>query len=709
MNITVGSRLLNNLSLSTKLNGILAVITLLMILAAVVGAGGLSKVQTLFSDYRLVARSSNAFSEIEANMLRAKLAVRDYRLSDNEEAVDQTDMQLRELDNMVEKAASLGLDSKTVRELETIKHATNDYNAAFKKVVDLQGQRHTLVREQLDVIGPQLVAQLHSLQQKFLAENDTANFKLVSEVLESLLLGRIEAHKFLLNNDDIYFQKASENLTAALASARRLAVSLEEQSVAAEVPSIAALLQDYQSSLTQAADIIHSRNDLFNKALIGTGAKVVAKLDGLQRRSITQQDTIGPQFTADIASTSERATTITIMTIVIAILGILLIYSQVERPLRKITSAMGILAKGELTVELEKSDRRDEIGVMISSLHVFRDSGLERERLLAEQKKADQEREAAKRAQEERERQREEEKRQREKEMTRQMEAEKRAALEKLAADFEANVMQLVAEVTEQSKMTEQAAQSMATLIEGTAQKTDAASAASTDATANLQTVAGATEQLYASVEEINVQTTASTQKTRDAVEKAQLANGDIEKLAAMSDRISTVIKLINDIAEQTNLLALNATIEAARAGDAGRGFAVVASEVKNLATQTSKATMEISDQVTDMQDAAGKAVEAISVIRMTISDIGDNAVSVASAIEQQHASTREIARNVSDVNGHAQTVDTNINGVRQATTETSAAAHQVLSSSQELNGLAETLRQQVIRFLAGVTAPEAT
>ncbi len=224
-------------------------------------------------------------------------------------------------------------------------------------------------------------------------------------------------------------------------------------------------------------------------------------------------------------------------------------------------------------------------------------------------------------------------------------------------------------------------------------------------ASTNIQSVASATEELSVSVDGIGKQVRESNRIAEAAVQQAQQTDARIGKLSRAAQEIGDVVKLITAIAEQTNLLALNATIEAARAGDAGRGFAVVASEVKSLASQTAKATEDISNHIAGMQEATGESVAAIKEIGATIGQISTIAASITDAVEQQGAATQEIARNVQSVAQGTREAATNIVQVNRGATETGTASEEVLSSAKALSSESTRLRAELDRFMQNIRA----
>ncbi len=354
----------------------------------------------------------------------------------------------------------------------------------------------------------------------------------------------------------------------------------------------------------------------------------------------------------------------------------LVIFNGVIRPIRRTTDAMSSISKGNLNTEIPYGSVQNEVGDMARTLAVFRDGLREAETLRAS---AEEQKAAA--------------------------EAERSASMLKLADDFEKSVGGIVTLVSSAAtEMQAAASQLSATAQEALAQSV-AVSAAAEEAGANVTSVAASTEELGASVGEIGRQVETSATVAASAVREAEEAQAMVDELTETAASIGGVVDLINGLASQTNLLALNATIESARAGEAGKGFAVVAAEVKALAAQTARATTEISEKITKIQDATNRASTAMQNISGTIQSLNHSSTAIASAVEQQTAATQEIIQAVNQASVGTQEVTSNITGVAQAAEQTGEAAVQVQSSSSELATQAERLHYEMDKFLATVRA----
>ena len=230
---------------------------------------------------------------------------------------------------------------------------------------------------------------------------------------------------------------------------------------------------------------------------------------------------------------------------------------------------------------------------------------------------------------------------------------------------------------------------------------------AAEESSVNVQTVAAASEELSASINEITQQVSQSNRLTSEAQSKAGHANESVKSLSSAADNIGNVIKLIGDIAQQTNLLALNATIEAARAGQAGRGFAVVANEVKKLANETAKATEDITAQVQLMQSATSRTVEDIATILKSIDEINETATAIAGAMDEQSSATQEIARNVVEAVTGTNSVSSNIGVVSGNATQTSRASNDSLTAVDNTRDQVRELSEGMQSFFSQVRAVE--
>lgn len=347
-----------------------------------------------------------------------------------------------------------------------------------------------------------------------------------------------------------------------------------------------------------------------------------------------------------------------------------------SRPVQRMTESMRVLAGDRTDIEIPYTDRGNEFGDMARAVEVFRENAIRVKAAEEEKQKSDQ-----------------------------MAEQRRRDQLHKLADSFEGSVGSVVKSVSGAAGRLSESSDRMSGIAVDTRTRASAVNDAAEEASGNVQTVASATEELSASIREISSQVAQSNEIASDAVDEANRTTELVSGLADASEKIGDVVTLIQDIAAQTNLLALNATIEAARAGEAGKGFAVVANEVKNLASQTAKATDEISSQIGGIQGATRDAVSAIGGISETIGRISEIASAIAAAVEEQGAATEEIARNVSQAARGTSQVTATIGEVTESTGMVGTSANEVSEAAKELTEQAANLRGQVEGFLREIRA----
>jgi len=352
------------------------------------------------------------------------------------------------------------------------------------------------------------------------------------------------------------------------------------------------------------------------------------------------------------------------------------IWQIVSRPLSAMAGTIAKLADGQLDVAIPAQNRPDEIGTLGRAVASFQAQLREVEQLRRQ-------RETAEKATAE----------------------ERRRALHELAATFTASVAGIVSVVLDSAKALQTNAQSLKVATVSSRSEVDTAAVATGDSSNSVAMVATAAEELTASINEIDRQMRESTSASEQAFTQVGSATETINGLAKAAEGIGGIVELINQIASQTNLLALNATIEAARAGEAGKGFAVVANEVKSLASQTARATEEISSKIGAMQGIATSAVGAVSGIKESISKINDIAGQIAHSIREQASATQEISTNAQRAAERTGNVNQSIQVVTETVDETGRKAGLLLEESNNLATKASELQQQADAFVRQVEA----
>ena len=485
---------------------------------------------------------------------------------------------------------------------------------------------------------------------------------------------KVFAHNFVVSGD----------VTAATSTTSRLSflenafknIPTTNEKVEPVVREMNTLLKTYREAFAKLIENKRKITELITE-MNESAEDIMKGAAAMKAGLVSEQTRFDQESNATIVETERLILMLAVGGFLLGAVLAMMLGRGISRPMTEMCKAMRELASGNFDVVLPGLGRKDELGEMASAVEEFKMQAIAK----AERDAATQEAHNKASA------------------------AARRSELIRFADEFETTVGSIVANVSASAAQLESAAGTLTRTAETTQSLSSQVAESSGQASSDMQSVAAATEELSASVNEIGRRVRESNDIAVAAVRQAEQTDNRIGKLSKAAQEIGDVVKLITAIAEQTNLLALNATIEAARAGDAGRGFAVVASEVKTLASQTAKATDEISNHISGMQGATQESVAAIKEIGGTIGKISEIASTIASAVEEQGSATQEIARSVQNVARGTQEAADNVTQVNRGATETGSASEEVLNSARSLSNESTRLREELDRFMANIRA----
>jgi len=652
----------------------LGFIVVLAISAASMGIAymGFERVAARVASYRSSVTEADLARNIDRELISYRSLARYFVLTAKEEdakAALAAEASLREaiVQSMKGTTNPARLDQVTKLEREF-----RAFTKIFAKIVKVKEDSALIAKNQLarsgtsfrfkvdDLPGSADDQQLQAIQ--FGARKVADQFQAVTALVNT----------FVINSDQAVAASAQARLK--FVENTLTVIPNDDEKLQQALKEISALLEEYRQALAKLIDNAKEIDELAVEMAEST-TQILKGSNAMKADLLSDQQRLDAESSATIRETEE-------LVLMLALGGFLLggalavvLGKSISRPMTAMCKAMRELAGGNFDVVLPGLGRKDELGEMAGAVEEFKVQAV-----------AKAERDAAAHDAQ-----------------NKASSAARRAELIRFADDFEAAVGAIVSNVSASAVELETAAGTLTRTAETTQSLSSQVSGSSEEASTNMQSVASATEELSASVDEIGRRVRESSQIAEAAVLQAQQTDGRIGKLSRAAQEIGDVVKLITAIAEQTNLLALNATIEAARAGDAGRGFAVVASEVKSLASQTAKATDEISSHISGMQGATQESVAAIKEIGGTIAKISDIAATISSAVEQQSSATQEIARSVQNVAQGTQEAAANIMRVNRGATETGSASENVLSSARTLSSESTRLREELDRFMANI------
>ncbi len=635
---------------------------------------GFERVATAVAGFRTSVSEADMARTIDRELVSYQALARYYAVTGN--ADDETAAAAAEanLKAAIAKSAAATTASARRAQITKLQQEFELFSKIFGDIVRLTGENKKIAQDQLMAVS-------NKVRYKFDDLADTAALAGLDSVQNSAkdLAGQYLSISTMVST----FVAKPEPKTAdgVVARTKFLETSLvsiyaNNEKITQRVAEIAELLKGYRTSFAKLAENAKSIAKL--NAEMSTAATAILQLsNGLRSDLTADQQRIESEANATIGETERFILMLAAGGLVLGALLALMLGNGISRPMITMCKAMRELAAGNFDVVLPGLGRHDEIGEMASAVEEFKVQAVAK----AERDAATQETQ------------------------NKAASTARRAELIRFADEFEAAVGSIVSNVSASAVQLETAAGTLTRTAETTQNLSSRVAGASEEASSNMQSVASATEELSTSVDEIGRRVKESSRIADDAVRQAGETDARIGKLSHAAQQIGDVVKLITAIAEQTNLLALNATIEAARAGDAGRGFAVVASEVKSLASQTAKATDEISNHISGMQGATQESVAAIKEIGGTIGQISQIASTIAAAVEQQSSATQEIARSVQHVAQGTQEAASSVMEVNRGATETGSASEEVLHSARSLSAESTRLRAELDRFMGNIRA----
>ena len=656
------------MNLAIKIGGGFGTVILFLTIVSSVSWLGLKGMADGFTTYRSLARNSNLAGNLQSSMLALRLSVEEYIQRSNEENIKIYQSHRVDINNILSVAQK---DIHNPERAKIIDEYSSDivaYDKAFDQLVEWVKKRNRIVKEVLSAVGPAMEKNLTEIMTSAETNKDVEAAYEAGNALRYMLLGRLYGQKFLDIN-------SKENEELALAQfdqfeerVGNLAQVLQNPQLLRTNKEIIEQAKSYMEAFRELAATIYSRNEIITSELDVMGPEMAGNVDELKRSYQEDQDALGPVVQAKSRTSMMIDLFVSITAILLGITAAFFITRSITMPIRQVVDFVKVLEEGDFTMDLE-IDQEDEIGTMSRALGTtVKQLGTMIKEIINGVN-----------------------------------------TLTSSSTELSAVSSQL----SGNSEDTSARSIAVASAAEEMSANMHSVSAAMEQSSSNVGMVATATEEMTSTVNEIAQNAAKAKDISEKAVEQSNRTSGKINELGQAATKIGKVTEAITEISEQTNLLALNATIEAARAGEAGKGFAVVANEIKDLAKQTATATVDIKNQIDEMQGTTNSTIADIETISQVINDINNVINSIATAVEQQSAATSEIAANIAQASTGIAEVNENvaqssmaasditkeIGSISSGSEEISQGSKNVKDSANELSKLAEQLNGFVSRF----------
>lgn len=658
---------MNTMKLATKIGGGFGFILVLLLIIATFSWKGLNLAANGITEYDRRSNNSNLVAGILEHMMEVRLQVKEYMINHSDTSKQQYHVGMTQLQAALDEAKGRIKNPDRAEKIAKIDQETDTYQAAFEQLITNIQESDRIVNDVLRSLGPTMQSALGDIIATAVTNNELEVVAKAGLANQHMLLARLYAQRFLATVSE-------KDAELVLGENRRMQEVLTQLLTAAgaekknTIKKVLTDAQTYIDAFNNMAKAAISRNSVYNGTLSQIGANISQLVDQIHVTYVQDQQDLGNSLKDSSKAAIRNTLIISALALLLGIAFSLLLTRAITRPVRKTAAFAEAMADGDFTTQLDVN-QGDEIGIMAHSLN--------------------------------------------------QMVGQ----LGSMIKDIVGGINQLsmsstdLAAVSRQlssaAKDTADKSSSVAAASEEMSTNFQSVSAAMEQSTSNVNMIASSTEEMTATVNEIAESAEKARVITDAAVKQSQSTTAKMTELGESARKIGRVTETITEISEQTNLLALNATIEAARAGDAGKGFAVVANEIKELARQTAEATVDIKNQISEMQSTTNLTIADIGKISEVILDINSVINAIATAVEEQTAATSEIAGNIAQASMGIAEVNENVaqssvvvaditrdvTEISQQSTQVGDGSTQVQASAQSLSELAEQLEKMVKKF----------
>ncbi|SLM30070.1 putative methyl-accepting chemotaxis protein (McpB) [Desulfamplus magnetovallimortis] len=687
----------NKISLRIKLIGGFFTVLALLGVVSLMGFFALNGSSTGFTEYRHMARDTNLAGELQANMLMARMNVKDFIITNNQSYYEQYTHYYKNMEVFLKEAHEQIDNQDRMEKIDKIDELHLEYHTAFQKVVTLQKKNNDIINSILIVKGPEAEKALTSIMTSAEKDNDALAAFHAGLALRDLLLARLYAQKYLNSNEQSAVDRVKNEFAHMQEELDTLDRELENSDRRKRLEQAVAAKDAYATAFDDLVRTMVERNLLIDNTLNRIGPEIANLVEEVKLAIKNIQDEIGPRLQA---SNTNAVNVIIIASVAALMAGIFLVFmitrsvlTQLGGDPSQIAEIADRIASGDLRLQTI-GDGKKSIGVYANMVQMAENlSNIVKEITDTTNNLSGSSEELSS--------------------VSTQMAAsaeEMNAQCDTVAAASEqvsASVSTVASAAEESSSsvsniaaMTEEMSSTFSNVAQSahrTADNVQKMAQASDSISTGINTVAAAVEEMTASLNEVAKNTSQASRVSQNATRVTEAINEKMKALVSASRQIGKVVGVIKDIADQTNMLALNATIEAAGAGEAGKGFAVVAGEVKELAKQSAEATDEISGQIEQIQNSTNTVVDAIAEISKVIMDIAGINETIASAVEEQTSTAGEISRSIT---GNAMTVK----DVADKAGESSRLVNEIARSTNEISKVASEVARHVNELSGGIT-----